>query len=234
MEITVQVAEAGVASVRPPAVARAWNVYAPSARPVYAFGDEHAANASASSLHSKVEPAWVDVNENDALVLYVGVEGCAVIVVSGAVAGSVTVQPYETAALTFPAGSVARTRKVCALPEMPEYDAGETQAANASVSREHSNAESSLAKNPITAVVAVVGFAGPELTVTVGAVVSTVVSGPGGGHGGVTLSVARDECCPPPATASTPKATWVPQVEPVTTAVVTEVVPPGTPFANHS
>jgi hypothetical protein len=57
---------------------------------------------------------------------------------------------------------------------MPEYDAGEPQAAKAPVSSEHSNVESSLAKNPITAVVAVVGFGGPELTVTVGAVVSTV------------------------------------------------------------
>ena len=72
--------------------------------------------APASSLHSNVEPASVEVNANDALVDVVGLLGPELIVVSGGVVslGALIVQVHEAGeASVLPAASVARTLKVC-------------------------------------------------------------------------------------------------------------------------
>ena len=61
--VIVQVKLAGVASVPNPLTARTWNVWLPTARPVYDLGVVQAANAAPSSAHSNVAPAGVDVNE---------------------------------------------------------------------------------------------------------------------------------------------------------------------------
>src|ERR671930_258741 len=47
----------------------------------------------------------------------------------------------DTTALVFPAGSVARTEKVCEPEASPVYDAGEVQAAHEPPSSLHSNVE---------------------------------------------------------------------------------------------
>src|SRR3954451_25429571 len=60
---TVHVRVAGEASVLPaPSVARTSNLCDPSARPLYAFGDVHAAHAPPSRRHWNVEPDSVDAN----------------------------------------------------------------------------------------------------------------------------------------------------------------------------
>ena len=80
----VQVYEAGEPSVLPAAsVARTSKVCEPSATPLYAFGEVQAANEPPSSLHSKVEPPSLDVNEKLGESLFDGSPGCAVIVVFG-------------------------------------------------------------------------------------------------------------------------------------------------------
>ena len=50
---------------------------------MYSCGDEQFRNGPPSSAHSKVEPAWSDVNSNLAVVLVVSESGARVIVVSG-------------------------------------------------------------------------------------------------------------------------------------------------------
>ena len=64
-----------------------------------------------SSWHSKVEPGSVAVNENDALVAFVGSAGVEVIDVSGGVVSIVQVKLAGLASV-LPAGSVARTSTV--------------------------------------------------------------------------------------------------------------------------
>ena len=56
-ETIIQLCEAGSASTRPVTpVARTCSVCAPSGRPLYVRGDEHAAQAAVSSLHAKRAP----------------------------------------------------------------------------------------------------------------------------------------------------------------------------------
>src|SRR5262245_20827108 len=87
----VQVKEAGVASMLPArSFARTWNVCEVSARPLKETGLEHAANAAASSLHSKTRLAVgvmssLPVKVKLADVLLVGFAGMDPIVVSGGV-----------------------------------------------------------------------------------------------------------------------------------------------------
>ncbi len=64
-----------------------------------------------SRLHSKLEPASVDVKLKLAEVEFVAAGGADVIVVSGAVRSTVHVWLAGVASV-FPAGSVARTWKV--------------------------------------------------------------------------------------------------------------------------
>jgi hypothetical protein len=88
-----------------------WNVWLPTARPLYAFGLAQLAKAAPSSAHWKVEPVSVAVKEKLALVDVVGLAGFAVIVVSGAAVS--IVQVLDAAAPVLPAASVALTWKVC-------------------------------------------------------------------------------------------------------------------------
>ena len=72
-----------------------------------------AANGAPSRLHWKVEPLKVDVKPKVALVLFTDPLGPDVIVVSGATA-AFTVQDWLAGVgSVLPAGSTARTLKVC-------------------------------------------------------------------------------------------------------------------------
>ena len=90
--------------------------------------------------------------------------------------GPLTVQVWVAGeGSVFPAGSVARTRRVWVPSVSPVYWRGEVQKVNADPSREHSNvAPVSSAVKVKVAVVSVVGSSGPVATVVWGAVVSTV------------------------------------------------------------
>ena len=89
---TLQVKLAGVASVLPAeSVARTENVCEPSARPVIVADELQAAYGAASSLHSNVDPGFVDVKEKLAKAEVEGSEGWDVIAVSGAPVSTVHV-----------------------------------------------------------------------------------------------------------------------------------------------
>jgi hypothetical protein len=121
----VHVYEAGLGSVfAAVSVARTWKVCDPSARAVYVFGVEQEVKAAASSLHWNVEPASVDEKSNVAPVAIVRAAGwLGPIDVSGGVAS--IVHAYESGdASTLPAGSIARTWKVCGPSAIPEYACG--------------------------------------------------------------------------------------------------------------
>ena len=110
---TVQVRVASVGSTLPAAsVARTEKVCAPWASPVSARGEVQVCQAPSSSLHSKVEPASVELNEMLALVEATVPVGPEPIVVSGATVSTVQVRVASVGS-TLPAASVARTRKVC-------------------------------------------------------------------------------------------------------------------------
>jgi hypothetical protein len=110
---TVHVTWAGDASTFPAwSTARTRNVWLPSASALYVVGEVQAANAPASRLHWKVEPASVDVNANVALVWLVGLAGLDVIVVFGATVSTLTVRTADEPE-TFPAGSVAVAVREC-------------------------------------------------------------------------------------------------------------------------
>ena len=81
-------------------VARTENVCSPSARVPTTYGDVHAANSAASSLHSNVEFASLDENVNGLDADVIEVSGAAVSTVKVRVAGVWSM---------FPAASVART-----------------------------------------------------------------------------------------------------------------------------
>ena len=111
---TVNARLAGVASVLPAAsVARTSKVCAPRLNAPVVNGDVHGANAAASTRHSNVEPASVAVNEKLGVVSLVTPLGPAVIVVSGAVVSTVNDRLAGVGSM-LPAGSIARTSKVCA------------------------------------------------------------------------------------------------------------------------
>ena len=92
-------------------VARTSNVWLPSTSgPGYACGVEQGVNAAGfvlSNLHSKIEPASVAVNGNEADVSFVGLAGRGVpIAVSGGVVSSVKLLADDQAE-TLPAVSIA-------------------------------------------------------------------------------------------------------------------------------
>ena len=75
----------------------------------------------------------------------------------------------------LPAGSVARTWKLCPPAVSPAYDLGEVQAATGAPSSEHWKlAPVSLEENAKLALVPLVSAGGPELIVVYGALVSIV------------------------------------------------------------
>ena len=76
--------DAGLWSLLPPlSTARTSNVCAPWLNAAGVCGDVHGPNAAASKRHWNVEPASLDVKENDGGLTLVGPVGPAVIVVSG-------------------------------------------------------------------------------------------------------------------------------------------------------
>ncbi len=91
---TVNVRVAGVGSTLPSrSIARTANVCGPSGScPAERSGDVHGANAPASSLHSNVEPGFVELNVNIGVVSFVGPSGPCASVVSGASVSIVNVR----------------------------------------------------------------------------------------------------------------------------------------------
>ena len=82
----VQMNLAAILSVLPAAsMARTWNVCFALPKLLYTCGLVQEANALTSNLHSNVPPASVEVKSNLALVSFVTVGGCKVIVVFGRV-----------------------------------------------------------------------------------------------------------------------------------------------------
>src|SRR5687768_4834103 len=141
--------------------------------PVYVFGDVHAVHSAASSLHSKVAPVSVAVNENVALLEYMFPLGPLVIDVFGATVSTVHVRVAGDAS-TLPTPSFARTEKVCEPFAKPEYDFGEVHTPHAPASSLHSNDPASDAANANDAEVVLTRPLGPAVTEVSGAVRSTV------------------------------------------------------------
>src|SRR6266511_4731011 len=83
--LTVNERLAGLASMFPAASwARTSNAWSPLVSGPTVVGDVHAANAPASSLHWKVDPASLDENANVGVLSLVEPDGPEVIVVCGA------------------------------------------------------------------------------------------------------------------------------------------------------
>jgi len=91
-----------------------------------------------SRLHSKVDPDSVDVNENDADPELDNAGGADVIVVSGAVT-SIVHENDDGDGSVLPAGSMARTLKVCNPSVSGPNVSPLVQAANGAPSTEHWN-----------------------------------------------------------------------------------------------
>jgi hypothetical protein len=110
----LHVRTAGVASVLPAwSVALTENVCNPSESPVSAFGEEQAANAPVSSLHSKLEPASLEENSKLAELEVLVAEGPELIAVSGGVVSG-GVPPPKAASIVSP------QLRVCRLMLRPE------------------------------------------------------------------------------------------------------------------
>jgi hypothetical protein len=169
------VEEAGVGSVFPAgSVARTSKACEPSARLEYELGLVQEANAPASSLHSKVLPASVDVKEKLALVWLVGFAGVEVIDVFG---GPVSIVQVWLAGVgsVLPTGSIARTCTVWLPSASPVYVLGLVQEANAPASSLHSNVLPASEEVKLkVALVWLVGLVGAEVIVVSGGVASTV------------------------------------------------------------
>ena len=112
-------------------VARTSNVCEPSASAAVVNGDVQDAKAAASTRHSNVEPASVEVNVNVGVLSLVEPRGPAVIVVSGAVVSTREACSVAGVASMLPAASVARTSNVCAPWASAGVVYGEVQDANA-------------------------------------------------------------------------------------------------------
>src|SRR4051812_46509464 len=109
---TVQVNDAGVASVLPAwSVARTSKVWLPSASAAVVCGLVHEAQLSASTRHSKVAPASLELKVNVGVVSFDGLGGVESIVVFGAVRSTVQVRVAGVPS-ALPAWSVARTSNV--------------------------------------------------------------------------------------------------------------------------
>jgi hypothetical protein len=146
---------------------------------VYSRGEPQAAKVPLSSEHSKLEPASFEEKLKLALVLDVSGAGPEVIVVSGAVVsdgpgGSTVHAKIAGSESTFPAWSVARTRKVCAPSARSEYVRGLEQESHGPVSSWHSKVEPASLENSNSAERSLLGSVGPESIVVCGATVSTV------------------------------------------------------------
>jgi hypothetical protein len=96
----------------PATTARTRKLWLPTARPAYACGEVHAANAALSSEHSYVTPASPASNSNAASLRNVVAGGAASIVTSGGM--SPISQVYDAGDVSvLPKSSLARTRSSC-------------------------------------------------------------------------------------------------------------------------
>jgi hypothetical protein len=126
---------------------RTEKVWAPALSEAYACGELQGPKEPESSLHSKVDPDSVELNEKLADVEVVVPEGPDPIVVSGGVvsgggvegAASTDHASLAGVASTFPAASVARTEKLCPPTFSPVYALGEPQERQRALSSLHSN-----------------------------------------------------------------------------------------------
>ena len=115
------------------------------------------------------------VNVNVCVVAVIGPDGPPVMVVSGAGATTATVNVREAGvASTLPAASLARTANVCWPSARFVYACGEVHAANAALSRRHSNVAPGSLVKANDAVFVVMVPVGPLVIVVSGAAVSTV------------------------------------------------------------
>ena len=165
------------------------------------------AKAAPSSEHSKVAGVSFAENAKLAEALAERAGGAESIVVSGAVvSGGATIVQSRCAgvASTFPAASMACTRKLCGPMASPVYVDGDEHAAKAAPSSEHWNvAGLSSAENPKVAAVASVVAPGPVSMVVSGTSVSTV-----------QLHVAGDGSTFPAASFAWTLKVWAPSATP--------------------
>jgi hypothetical protein len=189
--IDVQLAPAGEASTLPAgSAARTPAVCPPSVRPVYVFGDVHAAHALSSSWHWKVAPESGELNVTVALEPGERAGGAESIVVLGGCVSTVN-DGVAGDASVFPAASLARTDTLWAPSASAVVVHGLVHAAQTAESTRHSNVEpASLEVNAKLGVLSLVVPVGPEVIVVSGA----VVSGGGGADptviGFIVLSVS--------------------------------------------
>ena len=171
---TVQLRVAGDGSTLPAASRpRTEKVCDPSASPLSARGDAHAAHGSVSSLHSS-NPASVAENEKLAAPEATVPAGPDAIDVSGGVASTVHVRVAGDGS-RLPATSVARTDHVCDPSDNPLSARGDAHATQAPVSSLHSKlAAVSVAENEKLAALEATVPDGPVTIDVSGGVVSTV------------------------------------------------------------
>ncbi len=166
---------AGVGSALPAAsTARASNVCAPSASWGIAVGDWQGLNGPPSTRHSKVAPSSSVPRPNDGARSLVVGGGPERIVVSGASVSTVKVRVAGVGS-ALPAGSIARTSKVCSPSARSPAGCGDWHAANAPPSTRHSNVVPGLSPvNSNSGVASPVGPDGPAVMLVCGGSVSTV------------------------------------------------------------
>ena len=115
-------------------LARTWKVCEPSARSLKLRGLVHAAQAPASSLHSKVAPVAFELKLNDAVRAVIAAAGLVPIVVSAVATVHVRDAGVSSASL---AELSALTRKVCVPAPRPVRALGLVQVAHEAPSSEH-------------------------------------------------------------------------------------------------
>src|SRR5215210_7420913 len=172
---TVKPRDAGVGSTLPAkSVARTSNVCAPSASGAVVSGAEQPLQAPPSTRHSNVVPSSSEEKPNVGVVSFVAPAGPESIVVSGGLLSTAKTR-WAGEASVFPAGSIARTWKVCGPSPSEAVVWAEVQEAQAPLSTRHSDVEPGWSDEKVNVGVgSFVGPDGPLSTVVSGTAVSTV------------------------------------------------------------
>jgi hypothetical protein len=181
-----------------------------------------AVNAAPSREHSNVAVVSVELNVNVATGFGVEDGGPELIVVLGALVSTV-IERLAGVWSRLPAGSVARTRNVCAPLDREDVVNGDEQEVKEAVSTEHWNVEPvSVEAKTNVGVESLVGPLGPEVNDVSGASVSTV-----------KLRVAGLWSVFPAASVARTSKVWAPSAS---TAVVTGETQPAkaAPSTEHS
>ena len=153
-----------------------------------------------SSLHSKIEPASLEENENEGLGFEVKPAGPELICVWGAAVS--TENDREAGLASVTPALVARTSKVCAPEPRFEYDLGEVHESQVPVSILHSKVDPALLDEKVNEGLAFdVGPMGPESICVSGGPVSSVmlndrVAGLGSVFPGVSVARTSKVCGP--------------------------------------